>query len=62
MAWDEDIRLPRDQEQAALGLKILGNKGIEKATGVRLPALSSLQMMSAVDQRAGRGLHDHQGQ
>lgn len=54
MAWDDPIRLPMQiRNKLHWGLKILGNKGIEKATGVRLPAVSSLQMMSAVDQRAG---------
>ena len=54
MAWDNPIRLPMQiRNKLHWSLKILGNKGVEKATGVRLPAVSSLQMMSAVDQRAG---------
>ena len=35
------------------GLKLLGNKALREATGIKLPVYSALQMMSAVDQRAG---------
>jgi len=33
--------------------KLLGNKALRGATGIQLPVYSALQMMSAVDQRAG---------
>ena len=54
MEWDDPIRLPMQiRNKLHWGLKILGNKGMRKATGLELPVVSSLQMMSAVDQRAG---------
>ena len=35
------------------GIRTLANKPLNKATGVQLPVTSGLQMMTAVDQRAG---------
>lgn len=41
------------RDKLHIGLKLLGNRAIEAAGGPRLPVYSSLQMMTAVDQRAG---------
>lgn len=41
------------RDKAFVGLRLLGNHLIEKAGGPRLPVTSSLQMMGAVDHRAG---------
>lgn len=46
--WPLDMR-----DKAFVGLKLLGNHLIEKQTGVKLPVASALQMMAAVDHRAG---------
>ena len=54
VAWKDPVRLPMQiRNKMHWGLKILGNKAVRKATGIELPVTSSLQMMSAVDQRAG---------
>jgi len=41
------------RDKIHIGLKLLGNSKIEQATGQKLPVYSALQMMTAVDQRAG---------
>ena len=41
------------RDKMFVGAKLLGNHLIEKAGGPKLPIASSLQMMGAVDQRAG---------
>ncbi|QNG26092.1 hypothetical protein [Synechococcus sp. HK01-R] len=46
--WPMDMR-----DKAFVGLKLLGNHLIEKQTGMKLPVTSALQMMAAVDHRAG---------
>jgi len=47
-------RLPFQlRDKLHIGLKLLGNSAIERATGRRLPVYSALQTLTAVDQRAG---------
>jgi hypothetical protein len=41
------------RDKAFVGMKLMANHLIEKQTGARLPVTSALQMMGAVDHRAG---------
>jgi hypothetical protein len=45
------------RDKAFVGMKLMANHLIEKATGARLPVTSALQMMGAVDHRAGLRVH-----
>ncbi len=45
------------RDKAFVGAKLVANHLIEKATGQRLPVTSALQMMGAVDHRAGLRIH-----
>ncbi len=49
--WDLPMQA---RDKIYTGLKVFTNRQIEKATGVRLPVYSALQLFSAVDQRAGQ--------
>jgi hypothetical protein len=45
------------RDKVFVGLKVMANHMIEKQSGVRLPVVSALQMMGAVDHRAGLRIH-----
>ena len=51
--WDPKRFHFQLRDKIHIGLKVFANSKIEKATGQRLPVYSALQMMTAVDQRAG---------
>ncbi len=55
--WDEPLSRDRFlfqlRDKLHLSLKVLANRKIEAATGKKLPVMSALQLMTAVDQRAG---------
>lgn len=51
--WDQTRFLFQLRDKLHLGLKLLANTKIQELTGAKLPILSSLQTMTAVDQRAG---------
>jgi hypothetical protein len=51
--WDKTRLFFQFRDKVHVGLKVLVNSKIEKATGVRLPVYSALQALTAVDQRAG---------
>ena len=52
--FGEWFEYPLDiRDKFHVGLKVVTNHLIEKATGVKLPVTSALQMMGAVDHRAG---------
>jgi hypothetical protein len=50
----DPVRFPFQlRDKLHVGLKLLANGAIERATGIKLPVYSALQAMTAVDQRAG---------
>tara|TARA_R100000664_G_C2759194_1_gene148736 strand:- start:41 stop:3556 length:3516 start_codon:yes stop_codon:yes gene_type:complete len=54
MSWDTKGKwLIQARDKIHIGLKLTMNNLIEKKTGVKLPVFSALQLMAAVDQRAG---------